>query len=107
MERPTKYLRLAMLGVCLALAAPQPSVRAQQEQEEEEVRLPGGKSQKEEILKHDHQQNLKDAARLADLAQSLKAELEKSDYRVLSLNAIKTTEEIERLAKRIRGRMRR
>lgn len=100
-----KHLPLVVLAGCLALPPPQLLVRAQQEQEE--VRLPGGKVQKDEILRQEHEQNLKDAVRLADLAQSLRTELEKSDHRVLSLNAIKTAEEIERLARRIRARIRR
>ena len=37
-----------------------------------EVRLPNGKLQRDEILKAEHQENLKDAAKLADLAQDLK-----------------------------------
>ena len=37
--------------------------------EEEDVILPNGKSQKDEILKTEHQQNLKDAAELAELGR--------------------------------------
>ena len=73
---------------------------------EEEVTLPNGKSQKDEILKAEHQQNLKDAADLMDLAQQLKLDLEKNDRYVVSLATIKKTDEIEKLAKRIRGRLR-
>ena len=72
-----------------------------------EVRLPGGKLQKEEILKADHEKSVKDAAQLIDLAESLKAELEKDDTHVLSLSSLKKTEEIEKLAKRIRTRLKR
>ena len=43
--------------------------------EEEDVILPNGKSQKDEILKAEFQQNLKDAAELADLAEQLKIDL--------------------------------
>src|ERR1035437_7227759 len=53
--------------------------------DEEDVILPNGKSQKEEILKAEHQQNLKDAAELADLAEQLKMELEKNDRYILSM----------------------
>src|ERR1035441_4919998 len=45
----------------------------------QDVIRPNGKSQKEEILKAEHQQNLKDAAELAALAEQLKMELEKND----------------------------
>ena len=47
------------------------------------------------------------AAALMKLSEELRMELEKNDKNVLSLAAIKKTEEIEKLAKRIRGRMKR
>jgi hypothetical protein len=71
------------------------------------VRLPNGKLQSEEILKDDYKKNIKDAQELIDLAESLKMGLEKGEQHVLSLGDIKKTEEIEKIAKRIRGRMRR
>ncbi len=74
--------------------------------DDDEVILPNGKSQKDEILKSEHQQNLKDAAELADLAEQLKIDLEKNDRYVLSMATIKKTDDIEKLAKRIRARMR-
>lgn len=75
--------------------------------EDEPARLPNGKLQSEEILKDDYQKNLKDAQDLIDLAQSLKSSIEKGREHVLSLGDLKKTQEIEKLAKRIRGRMRR
>jgi hypothetical protein len=75
--------------------------------DEEPARLPNGKLQSDEILKDDYQKNLKDAQDLIDLAQSLKASIERGRQHVLSLGDLKKTEEIEKLAKRIRGRMRR
>jgi hypothetical protein len=74
--------------------------------EEEDVVLPNGKLQKDEILKAEHQQNLKDAAELADLAEQLKIDLEKDDRYVLSMATLKKTDDIEKLAKRIRSRLR-
>ena len=73
--------------------------------EEEDVILPNGKSQKEEILKAEHRQNLKDAAELAELAEQLKIELEKNDRYILSMATLKKTDDIEKLAKRIRARL--
>jgi hypothetical protein len=75
--------------------------------EEPPVRLPNGKLQSDEILKDDFKKNLKDAQDLIDLAESLKSSLEKGEQHVLSLNDLKKTEEIEKLARRIRTRMRR
>jgi hypothetical protein len=74
--------------------------------EEEDVVLPNGKSQKEEILKAEHRQNLKDAAELAELAEQLKIELEKNDRYILSMATLKKTDDIEKLAKRISARLR-
>ena len=71
-----------------------------------DVRLPNGKMQRDEILKAEHQDNLKDAARLADLAQDLKESLERDDRYVLSLSTLKKTDEIEKLVKKIRSRLR-
>ena len=104
MRRLTICLQILILVASVALVTSQ--VLGYPQEEQEDVRLPSGKSQKEEILRNEHGENLKDATRLVDLAQGLKAELEKKDHRVLSLNAIKSTEEIERLAKRIRSRIR-
>jgi hypothetical protein len=73
----------------------------------DEVRLPNGKSQRDEILKAEHEQNLKDAAQLIDLAEQLKQDLEKNDRYVLSLATLKKTDDIEKLVKKIRGRLRR
>jgi hypothetical protein len=74
--------------------------------EEQDVTLPNGKSQRDEILKAEHQQTLKDAAELADLADQLKIDLEKNDRFVVSMATIKKTDDIEKLAKRIRARLR-
>ena len=40
-----------------------------------DIRLPSGKSQQEEILKADHEKDLKDAAQLIELSEQVKAEL--------------------------------
>lgn len=91
-------------AVFLALALP---LLAQLPREEPEVKLPSGKSQKEEILKADYEQSLRDADRLIKLSEELKADLEKHGRHVLSVGTLRKVEEIERLARRIRGRLRR
>jgi hypothetical protein len=70
-----------------------------------ELRLPNGKLQRDEILKADHEKCVKEAAQLIDLAESLKQDLEKDNAHVLSISTLKKTEEIEKLAKRIRARL--
>lgn len=71
----------------------------------EAVRLPNGRLQQDEILKADHEKSVKDAAQLIELSESLKKELEKDDSHVLSISSLKKTEEIEKIAKRIRARI--
>jgi len=73
---------------------------------QQDVQLPSGKSQRDEILKEERDQNIKDAAQLVELAQQLQQELEKNDRFVFSINTLKKTDEIEKLAKKIRSRMR-
>jgi len=93
--------RLALLAIVFAAwAFPQDS-------RPEPPRLPNGRNQQEEILKAEHEQNLKDAAQLLELADQLKQELEKNDRHLLSVATLKKTDEIEKLAKRIRARLRR
>ncbi len=95
-----------LLGFALAQEPdrlPTPAVGA----ERPDIKLPSGKSQRDEILKEEREQNIKDAARLADLAGELKEALEKEDRFVFSLSTVKKTEEIEKLAKKIRSRIRR
>lgn len=79
---------------------PVPGVR------EEGERLPNGKLQRDEILKADYQQNLKDARDLIDLAKSFELDLEKSDPFVLSLDLLKKLDDFDKTTKRIRNRMR-
>lgn len=104
-------MRLLVLGITLiALCAAyaqvhEPPYLPPPPGKERDTKLPNGKSQNEEILKADYQKTLKDAQDLVDLAQALQAELQKDDSHVLSLNNVKKTEEIEKIAKRMRSRM--
>lgn len=108
-------------GVVRALVALSPAllrvspVSAQQPQGEgqfprtgpPDVRLPNGKMQRDEILKADYEQNVIDAAKLSQLTANFQLELEKSDRFVLSLGLLKRLDDIEKLTKRIRSRMKR
>ncbi|HZS53303.1 MAG TPA: hypothetical protein VFA65_02790 [Bryobacteraceae bacterium] len=71
----------------------------------DDVKLPNGKSQKDALAKEEHKQALKDANDLIAVAQQLRDELQKSGEHVISVSSVKKTEEIERLARRIRGRL--
>ena len=74
--------------------------------QQEDLKLPNGKSQRDEILKAEREQNIKDAGRLVDLAEELKADMEKNDPFVLSMDTLKKTDDIEKLVKKIRNRLR-
>jgi hypothetical protein len=71
------------------------------------VRLPNGKIQTDEILKDDYAKNLKDARELTGLARGLEEDLEKNEAFVFSLTTLKKLDDMERLTKRIRSRMKR
>ena len=71
----------------------------------EDPRLPDGRSQKNAIAKQQHEQALKEAEQLLSTAQDLKDELQRSGTFVVPVSSVKKTEEIEKLAKRIRGRL--
>jgi hypothetical protein len=72
----------------------------------DDTHLPNGKLQRDEILKADYEQNLKDARALIDEAKSFELDLEKSDRYVLSLGLLKKLDDIDKMTKRIRNRMR-
>src|SRR5216684_1002583 len=95
-----RYLLPLVLGVSLLPAQlPRPA------EEDKDPKLPNGKSQKEEILKAEHEKTLKDAADLLKATEDLKAELEKNDGHVLSVASLKQLDTIDKLSKRIRGRL--
>lgn len=71
----------------------------------EDAKLPNGKSQKDAIAKQDHEQAMKDVNDLISVAEQLRDELQKSGEHVVSLSSVKKTEEIERLARKIRGKL--
>ena len=98
--KPLKILAIGALFTLLVASAQQPG-------EDPDIKLPSGKSQRQEILKVEHQKSIEDAARIIKLAEELKADLEKDEYQVLSISSLKKTEEIEKLARKIRERIRR
>ena len=95
-----RVLAILVLGTLLALAQ-----RPHPPELDSDVRLPNGKMQKDEILKADHEKSLKDASDLVKAAEDFKAELEKNDRYVLSVTSLKQLDEIEKLAKRLRSRL--
>ena len=96
-----RYLGLFLLTVCILLAQ-NPATK-----EEPDVKLPNGKSQKDEIIRVDYERNLKDAGDLAQLAQEIKDDFERGDRNLVSLKTLKKLDDVEKLTKDIRKRLRR
>ena len=71
------------------------------------VRLPDGKLQSEEILKAEHKRSIKDADDLMRLSQEVRRELEEHEHHVLSIGLLKKLDEIEKLSKKLRTRLKR
>ena len=70
-------------------------------------RLPNGRTQRDEILKADYNHNIEDVGEILRLAEDLKANLEKNTQYVFSIQDMKRLDDIEKLTRRIRGRMKR
>ncbi len=102
----SRMLRFAVLTALLGLSAASQAPAPSEQEDQPDIKLPNGKSQREEILKEEHKKSLEDVARIQKLAGELKSDLEKNDYRVLSLSSLKKAEELEKLARQIRNRMR-
>jgi hypothetical protein len=108
-----QWLRLLPVAVAARLLPAQSSSPPNPHQEQmpvpgvpDETHLPNGKLQRDEILKADYEQNLKDARALIDLSKSFELDLEKSDQYVLSLGLLKKLDDLDKITKRIRNRMR-
>jgi hypothetical protein len=71
----------------------------------EDVKLPNGKSQKDAISKKEHEDAVKDAESLIHLAEELRDDLKHSGEYVVALSSVRKTEEIEKLARRIRSKL--
>jgi len=72
---------------------------------ERDVRLPNGKSRNNAIAKDEHKKALAEAAQLVAVSEQLRDELQKAGNYIVPVAAVKKTEEIEKLAKKIRGRL--
>jgi hypothetical protein len=96
-----RYLGLFLLTVCIFAGQRAPT------KDEPDVKLPNGKSQKDEIIRVDYERNLRDAGDLVRLAGEIKDDLEKGDRYLVSLKTLKKLDDVEKLTKDIRQRLRR
>jgi len=103
-----RHLILLFVAVFVVVAqAPDDFPRSEPPDRQADRKLPNGKSQREEILKADHQTNLRDAAELARLAGELKDDLDKGGSNTVSVKTLKKLDDIDKLARSIRSRLRR
>jgi hypothetical protein len=99
-----KLLLLPLMAICLLFAQNEAN-RRETPDPRRDTNLPNGKSQQEEILKAEHEKTLQDAAQLVKLSEELQDDLIKEDRHVLSLASLKKAEDIEKLARKIRARL--
>jgi hypothetical protein len=72
-----------------------------------DLKLPNGKSQRDEIVKADYKKNLQDAATLVELSREIRDDLQQSDAYIVPLKTVKKLEDLEKLSRNIRGRLKR
>lgn len=94
-----------LLASLLTAQQPTPDFPKDFPKKDEPTRLPNGKLQSEEILKEEHKKSLKDVADLKKLIDEFYTDFEKSDRHVVSVPMLKKLDEIEKRAKRIKGRL--
>jgi len=111
MRRTRRFTLFSLLGSA-ALASGRQEMPNQNDRritfpdlDDTDKRLPNGKSQKDAIAKEQHEQALKDANDLISVAEELRNELQKAGDYVVPAGSVKKTEQIEKLAKKIRGRL--
>ncbi len=68
-------------------------------------KLPNGKSQNNAIAIRNHELAIKEANELVELAGQLRNDLQQAGNYVVPLSSVKKTEQIEKLARQIRGRL--
>ena len=98
-------LTLVAFGLLFSQIEPSESRHHKNPDDSSDVKLPNGKSQQDEILKAEYKKTLDDAAQLVKLSEELQDDLIKDDRYVLSLSSLKKAEDIEKLAKKIRTRL--
>jgi hypothetical protein len=98
-------LFLLLLSICCAQDAATPRGRQGSSLEDIDPHL--AHTQREALIKADRKKNIEEADGLLKLAEELKSDLEKDDAHIVSVKSMKKTEDIEKLAKSIHGRLKR
>ena len=68
---------------------------------------PEKQAKMDQLILADYQEALRDIEKMRKLTDALQSELQKSDPHVLNVASLRNSEEIEKLSKRIRSRLRR
>ncbi|HEV2960519.1 MAG TPA: hypothetical protein VG649_01740 [Candidatus Angelobacter sp.] len=92
------WMSLGFRSLSSSYAAQQPQSRSRIEQEMEDKRF-------HEANKHRQEEIRQDTQKLFQLASDLKAAVEKTDENVMSIEVIKKAEEVEKLAKKVKDKM--
>lgn len=100
-------LALAPVAITASLVCAQVTPQESQGEDPAQRRMPNGQLQTDAILKADYEQNVKDARELTALAKAIELDFDKNDQNVLSLSLLKKLDDMEKITKRIRGRVRR
>jgi hypothetical protein len=100
-----RTLLLLFFGILLHAQLPPPDT--QNQDSPNVLRTPDGRNRSEMILKSDHEASIKDIESMRKLIDDVKIDMEKNDRHILSIATLKKLDEIEKLAKRIRARMKR
>ena len=105
LSRPRRdFLRSGLALVPAALSAT--LAGAQVNDDPAPIRLPNGHLQTDAILKAEYEQNVKDARELTALSKSIELDFDKNDQNILSVGLLKKLDDVEKIARRIQGRVR-
>lgn len=99
-----RVLRRFILCLCLTTFAGAQQPPAPVEDQTEKP-FPSTPKQLEDILKANHKRNLKDLEQIARLVEQVQGDAQKNAHYVISLQSLKNLEQIEKLSRAIRGRM--
>ena len=95
-------MRPFLLTAVLALAFALPAV-PQRNEPERNIELPHNSPSK--VLRHQHEEVKKMGSRLSELASEVEEDLDKKGQNILPLETLKKLEEIEKLARKMRDRL--
>ncbi len=112
MSRRLVVLGLTTAGACLSRIQDQPSAQdplpplpRRDHDHDNDEKMPNGKSRADAIADEEHKKALNEAEQLLQMAQKLKDELKEAGRFVVPVAAVRRTEDIEKLARKIRARL--